>query len=122
MLDIQLEPNLVELEWFSFDILTISQLGTSDYATAAGTVVLNVPNEYKDNITQVISIMQVNSVGGSTIVDVTPPIDIQSWMIYEGTDNVTYTSLFSTATQIPLTHGSNELQLKLSVNEETNSN
>ncbi len=120
LIDVQLEPNLVELEWFSFDNLTISQVETSAYATAAGTVVLNVPNEYKDNITQVISIMQVNSVGGSTIVDVTPPIDIQSWMISEGEDNVTYTSLFSTATQIPLTHGSNELQLKLSVNEETN--
>jgi hypothetical protein len=37
----------------------------------------------------------------------------------EGQDNVTYTSLFSTATQIPLFHGPNEIQLKLSVNEET---
>ncbi len=120
LLDIKLEPNLVEIEWFSFDNLTISQVGTSAYATAAGTVILNVPNEHKDNITQVISIMQVNSVGGSTIVDVTPPIDIQSWMMSEGADNVTYTSLFSTATTIPLSHGSNELQLKLSVNEETN--
>ena len=120
LLDIQLEPNLVEIEWFSFDNLTISQVGTSAYATASGTVILNVPNEHKDNITQVISIMQVNSVGGSTIVDVTPPIDIQSWMMSEGADNVTYTSLFSTATTIPLSHGSNELQLKLSVNEETN--
>ncbi len=130
LLDIKLEPNLVELEWFSFDNLTISQVGSSPYATAAGTVVLNVPNEYKDNITQVISIMQVNRVGGSTTVDVTPPIDIQSWMQpdilagnqvnHEGADNVTYTSLFSTATQIPLFHGPNEIQLKLSVNEETN--
>jgi len=119
LLDIKLEPNLVEIEWFSFDNLTISQVGTSSYAVAGGTVVLNVPNEHKDNITQVISIMQVNRVGGSTIVDVTPPIDIQSWMKAEGSDNVTYTSLFSTATQIPLFHGPNELQLKLSVNEET---
>ena len=68
LLDIKLEPNLVEIEWFSFDNLTISQVGSSPYAIAGGTVVLNVPNEYKDNITQVISIMQVNRVGGSTIV------------------------------------------------------
>ena len=130
LLDIKLEPNLVEIEWFSFDNLTISQVGSSPYAVAGGTVVLNVPNEHKDNITQVISIMQVNRVGGSTIVDVTPPIDIASWMKpdilagnqvnHEGADNVTYTSLFSTATQIPLFHGPNEIQLKLSVNEETN--
>ena len=119
LLDIKLEPNLVEIEWFSFDNLTISQVGSSPYAVAGGTVVLNVPNEHKDNITQVISIMQVNRVGGSTIVDVTPPIDIASWMKSEGQDNVTYTSLFSTATQIPLFHGPNEIQLKLSVNEET---
>ena len=119
LLDIKLEPNLVEIEWFSFDNLTISQVGTSSYAVAGGTVILNVPNEHKDNITQVISIMQVNRVGGSTIVDVTPPIDIASWMKSEGPDNVTYTSLFSTATQIPLFHGPNELNLKLSVNEET---
>ena len=46
LLDIKLEPNLVELEWFSFDNLTISQVDSSPYATAAGTVVLNVPNEY----------------------------------------------------------------------------
>ena len=52
-------------------------------------------------------------------MDVTPPIDIASWMKSEGPDNVTYTSLFSTATQIPLFHGPNEIQLKLSVNEET---
>ena len=60
LLDIKLEPNLVEIEWFSFDNLTISQVGSSPYAVAGGTVVLNVPNEHKDNITQVISIMQVN--------------------------------------------------------------
>jgi len=119
LLDIKLEPNLVEIEWFSFDNLTISQVGSSPFAVTAGTVVLNVPNEHKDNITQVISIMQVNRLGGSTIVDVTPPIDIASWMKSEGPDNVTYTSLFSTATQVPLFHGPNELQLKLSVNEET---
>ena len=52
-------------------------------------------------------------------MDVTPPIDIASWMKSEGPNNVTYTSLFSTTTQIPLFHGPNELQLKLSVNEET---
>ena len=119
LLDIKLEPNFVEIEWFSFNNLTIEQVGTSSYAVAAGTVILDVPNEYKDNITQVISIMQVNRVGGSTIVDVTPPIDIASWMKSEGQDNVTYTSLFSTVTQIPLFHGPNEIQLKLSVNEET---
>jgi len=129
LLDIKLEPNLVEIEWFSFDNLTISQVGSSSFAVAGGTVVLNVPNEHKDNITQVISIMQVNRKGGSTIVDVTPPIDIASWMKpdilagnqvnHEGADNVTYTSLFSTATQIPLFHGPNEVNLKLSVNEET---
>jgi hypothetical protein len=119
LLDIKLEPNFVEIEWFSFNNLTIEQVGTSSYAVAAGTVILDVPNEYKDNITQVISIMQVNRVGGSTIVDVTPPIDIASWMKSEGPNNVTYTSLFSTTTQIPLFHGPNEMQLKLSVNEET---
>jgi len=131
LLDIKLEPNLVELEWFSFDNLTISQVGSSSFAVAGGTVVLNVPNEHKDNITQVISIMQASRKEGSTIVDVTPPIDIASWMKpetlsgnqvnHEGADNVTYTSLFYTATQIPLFHGENELNLKLSVNEETKS-
>jgi hypothetical protein len=120
LLDIKLEPNLVEIEWFSFENLTISQVGTSSYAVAEGTVILNVPNEHKDNITQVISIMQVNRVGGSTIVDVTPPIDIANWIKSEGPEFVTYTSLFSTATQILLFHGPNELQLKLSVNQETN--
>jgi len=129
LLDIKLDPNLVELEWFSFDNLTISQVGSSPYAVASGTVVLYVPNEYKDNITQVISIMQVKREKGTTVVDVTPPIDIASWMKpeilsgnqvnHEGADNVTYTSLFSTATQIPVVHGSNALQLNLSVNEET---
>jgi len=119
LLDIKLDPNLVEIEWFSFDNLTISQVGTSSFAVAGGTVVLSVPNEHKDNITQVISIMQANRREGATIVDVTPPIDIASWMKSEGPDNVTYTSLFSTATQIPLFHGDNELNLKLSVNEET---
>ncbi len=119
LLDIKLEPNMVKIEWFSFDNLTISQVGTSSYAVAGGTVILNVPNEQKDNITQVLSIMQVKRVGGSTIVDVTPPIDLSNWMKSEGSDNVTYTTLFSTATQIPLYHGSNELQLILSVNEES---
>ena len=59
LVDIKLEPNLVEIEWFSFDNLTISQVGSSSFAVAGGTVVLNVPNEHKDNITQVLCIMQV---------------------------------------------------------------
>ena len=50
---------------------------------------LNVPNELKDNVTQIISLMQVKRIGGSTIVDVTPPIPLSGWTKTEGTDNVT---------------------------------
>jgi hypothetical protein len=64
--------------------------------------------------------MQVKRIGGSTIVDVTPPADLATWTkTEEGTDSVTYTTLFSTATYLPLIHGSNELQIVLTVNDET---
>ena len=59
--------------------MSINQVDTSAYATASGTLVLNVPNDLKDNVTQIISLMQVKRVGGSTIVDVTPPVALATW-------------------------------------------
>jgi hypothetical protein len=79
--------------------------------------VLNVPNELKDNVTQIISLMQVKRIGGSTIVDVTPPAPLTGWTKTEGAENVTYTEEFTTS-NLPLVHGSNELQVVLTVNDE----
>jgi len=119
-LDVKLTPNYVDIDWLSFENMSIAQLGTSPYATASGTLVLNVPNDLKDNVTQIISLMQVKRIGGNTIVDVTPPVALSSWTkTEEGTENVTYTTLFSTASYLPLIHGSNELQIVLTVNDES---
>jgi hypothetical protein len=119
-LDVKLTPNYVDIDWLSFENMSIAQIGTSPYATASGTLVLNVPIDLKDNVTQIISLMQVKRIGGSTIVDVTPPIALSAWTkTEEGTENVTYTTLFSTASNLPLIHGSNELQIVLTVNDET---
>ena len=119
-LDVKLTPNYVDIDWLSFENMSIAQVGTSPYATASGTLVLNVPNDLKDNVTQIISLMQVKRIGGSTIVDVTPPADLATWTkTEEGTDSVTYTTLFSTASYLPLIHGSNELQIVLTVNDES---
>ena len=119
-LDVKLTPNYVDIDWLSFDNMSIAQVGTSPYAQASGTLVLNVPYDLKDNVTQIISLMQVKRIGGSTIVDVTPPIDLSNWTkTEEGTENVTYTTLFSTASYLPLIHGSNELQIVLTVNDES---
>ena len=119
-LDVKLTPNYVDIDWLSFENMSIAQVGTSPYATASGTLVLNVPNDLKDNVTQIISLMQVKRIGGNTIVDVTPPVDLSTWTkTEEGTENVTYTTLFSTASYLPLIHGSNELQIVLTVNDES---
>jgi len=118
-LDVKLTPNYVDIDWLSFDNMSITQVGTSPYAQARGTLVLNVPIDLKDNVTQIISLMQVNRITGNTIVDVTPSVDLSNWTKTEGTDNVTYTTLFSTATYLPLIHGSNELQIVLTVNDES---
>ena len=119
-LDVKLTPNYVDIDWLSFDNMSIAQVETSPYATGSGTLVLNVPNDLKDNVTQIISLMQVKRIGGSTIVDVTPPVALSAWTkTEEGTENVTYTTLFSTASYLPLIHGSNELQIVLTVNDET---
>jgi len=118
-LDVKLTPNYVDIDWLSFDNMSITQVDTSPYAQASGTLVLNVPNELKDNVTQIISLMQVMRIGGNTTVDVTPQADLSSWTKTEGTDNVTYTTLFSTASYLPLIHGSNELQIVLTVNDES---
>ena len=119
-LDVKLTPNYVDIDWLSFENMSITQLGTSPYAQAEGTLVLNVPIDLKDNVTQIISLMQVKRIGGSTIVDVTPPVALSAWTkTEEGTENVTYTTLFSTASNLPLIHGSNELQIVLTVNDET---
>ena len=119
-LDVKLTPNYVDIDWLSFENMSIAQVGTSPYATASGTLVLNVPNDLKDNVTQIISLMQVKRIGGNTIVDVTPPVALSSWTkTEEGTENVTYTTLFSTASYLPLIHGSNELQIVLTVNDES---
>jgi hypothetical protein len=100
--------------------MSISQVGTSPYATASGTLVLNVPYDLKDNVTQIISLMQVKRITGNTIVDVTPPVDLSIWTkTAESTDNVTYTTEFLTASYLPLIHGSNELQIVLTVNDES---
>jgi hypothetical protein len=119
-LDVKLTPNYVDIDWLSFENMSIAQIGTSPYATASGTLVLNVPIDLKDNVTQIISLMQVKRIGGSAIVDVTPPVALSAWTkTEEGTENVTYTTLFSTASNLPLIHGSNELQIVLTVNDET---
>jgi hypothetical protein len=118
-LDVKLTPNYVDIDWLSFENMSIEQVGTSPYATAGGTLVLDVPNDLKDNVTQIISLMQVKRVGGSTIVDVTPQVDLSSWTKTEGPDHVTYTTEFSTASHLPLIHGSNELQIVLTVNDES---
>lgn len=118
-LDVELTPNYVDIDWLSFDNMSITQVGTSPYAQARGTLVLNVPNDLKDNVTQIISLMQVNRIGGNTIVDVTPPVPLSNWTKTEGTDNVTYTTSFLTASYLPLIHGSNELQIVLTVNDES---
>ena len=119
-LDVKLTPNYVDIDWLSFENMSIAQLGTSPYAQADGTLVLNVPNDLKDNVTQIISLMQVKRIGGSTIVDVTPSVALSNWTkTEEGTENVTYTTLFSTASYLPLIHGSNELQIVLTVNDES---
>jgi len=119
-LDVKLTPNYVDIDWLSFDNMSIAQVGSSPYAQGSGTLVLNVPNDLKDNVTQIISLMQVKRIGGNTIVDVTPPVALSSWTkTEEGTENVTYTTLFSTASYLPLIHGSNELQIVLTVNDES---
>ncbi len=118
-LDVKLTPNYVDIDWLSFDNMSITQVDTSPYAQARGTLVLNVPIDLKDNVTQIISLMQVNRITGNTIVDVTPPVALSNWTKTEGTDNVTYTTLFSTASYLPLIHGSNELQIVLTVNDES---
>jgi hypothetical protein len=116
-LDVKLTPNYVDLDWLSFENMSITQVGTSPYATASGTLVLNFPNELIDNVTQIISLMQVKRIGGSTIVDVTPPAPLTGWTKTEGADNVTYTEEFTTS-NLPLIHGSNVLQVVLTVNDE----
>ena len=118
-LDVKLTPNMVDLDWLSFDNMSIAQEGTSSYARAGGTLVLNVPNEQNDNITQMLSLMQVKRVGLSNLVDVTPPIALSSWSKSEGSDNITYTTLFSTANPLSLDHGPNEFQVMLTVNDES---
>ena len=122
-LDVKLTPNYVDIDWLSFDNMSIAQVGTSPYAQGRGTLVLNVPYDLKDNVTQIISLMQVKRIGGNTIVDVTPPVAISNWTKTEGTDNVTdnvtYTTEFLTASYLPLFHGSNEIQIVLTVNDET---
>ena len=118
-LDVKLTPNMVDLDWLSFDNMSIAQEGTSSYAKAGGTLVLNVPNEQNDNITQMLSLMQVKRVGLSSLVDVTPPIALSSWSKSEGSDNITYTTLFSTANPLSLDHGPNEFQVMLTVNDES---
>ncbi len=120
-LDVKLSPNMVKLEWLSFvdENMSIVQEGSSAYAKAGGKLVLNVPYEQKDNVTQMISLMQVKRVGYSNLVDVTPPIALSNWTKLEGTDTVTYSTLFSTASALPLVHGSNEFQVIITVNDES---
>ncbi len=120
-LDVKLSPNMVKLEWLSFveDNMSIVQEGSSAYAKAGGKLVLNVPYEQKDNVTQMISLMQVKRVGYSNLVDVTPPIALSNWTKLEGTDTVTYSTLFSTASALPLVHGSNEFQVIITINGES---
>jgi len=112
-LDVKLTPNMVDLDWLSFENMSIVQEGTSAYAKAGGTLVLNVPNAQKDNVTQMLSLMQVKRIGLSGLVDVTPSIALSSWSKSEGSDNVTYTTLFSTANAMFLDHGPNEFQVML---------
>ena len=123
-IDIKLTPNYVDIDWLSFDNMSISQVDTSAYATVSGSLVLDVPFELKDNVTQVISLMQIRRVLSSTIVDVSPPVALSAWRETEridnvSYDNVTYTTIFSAGSNLPLVHGVNEFQITLSVNDES---
>ncbi len=117
-LDVKMTPNYVDIDWLSFENMIVNQVDTSAYATAGGDLVLNVPNELKDNVTQIISLMQVNRIGGNTIVDVTPTPALSGWQRTEGAEFVTYREPFLTS-NLPLIHGSNELQIVLTINEES---
>jgi hypothetical protein len=120
-LDVIMTPNPVEIGWLSFDVdsMSIVQEGTSSYAKASGKLILNVPIAQKDKVTQMISLMQVKRVGLNNLADVTPPISLSNWTKSEGTDYVTYSTLFSTASAISLVHGTNELQVVITVNAES---
>ena len=115
-LDVKLSPNMVELDWLSFENMSVTQDGTSAYAIATGTLVLNVPNAQKDNVTQIISLMQLKRIGLSSLVDVTPPISLSSWTKSEGSDNVNYTTDLP-PNFVPLVHGSNEVQIILAIDD-----
>ena len=101
-LDVIMTPHPVEIGWLSFDVdsMSIVQEGTSSYAKASGKLILNVPIAQKDKVTQMISLMQVKRVGLNNLADVTPPISLSNWTKSEGTDYVTYSTLFSTASAI----------------------
>ena len=123
-LDIKLTPNYVDIDWLSFDNMTINQVDTSAYATVSGSLVLDVPFDLKDNVTQIVSLMQVRRELSSTIVDVTPPVPLSTWLESERIDNVTYDNVtytyqFSAGSNMPLVHGTNRFQITLSVNDES---
>ena len=119
VLDVKLTPNMVDIDWLSFDNMSITQEGSSAYAKAGGTLVLNVPIDQKDNVTQMLSLMQLKRVGQNNLVDVSPPIALSSWSKSEGSDNVTYKTLFSTGYSFTMDHGSNEFQVMLTVNDDS---
>ena len=43
LLDVELTPIQIDVSWISFDNLTVTQVGTTAYANASGTLVLEVP-------------------------------------------------------------------------------
>ncbi len=113
-IDVSMTPNLINLDWLSFDNLTVTQQGSTSLANASGNLILNVPISQKDEIIQMVSTMQVKRVGGG-YVDVTPPVSLSLWTETIGSDNVTYSTPFSTSTVLSLVNGSNELQVTVTI-------
>ncbi len=114
ILDIKLTPNMLDLDWISFDNMSVSQFGTSPYANASGSLVVEVPLAKKDNVTQIISTMVVKNTANSSTLDITPDTALPS-AYSTNSDNVTYRIDFTTPTTISLVNGSNSFVVIISI-------
>ena len=113
-LDIKLTPNLIEPDWVSFDNLSVSQVGNSALANAAGTLVIQMPLEKKGSVTQIICTMEVENNENSNKQDVTPPSALPEESSINA-DNVTYRIDFSTPDAIALLPGSNTFDVIMTI-------
>ena len=57
LLDVKLTPNSVDIDWLSYDNTSISQIDTSPYATATGTLVLSAGFFLSPNVKSKCSII-----------------------------------------------------------------